>query len=704
MVVEEKKVLLPMLNLPTAWQTVIYRNYGFVKTEKIAEILGCDADIVVAEAKKLGLGNIKYNPEWEKSGYITIIRNNWYLLGYEQLRNLLGFSEEKLDYILKEEDFLFVKLGCVKPVCDIVSYSPLTAEEEEETGQAAKILSGVSDDEGVPFDFFADCDISTGKSLADAPGNRIVHGYLSPCGDVFMQDVKTYLDDALLEKYRRVGVNGIWIHGVLSSLSPYPFDPALSADYKTRRKNLKELIERCAKYSVKIFLYFNEPRCLALDKFGDKSYLIGHKNELRGCLCLSHKEVQDYLYNAFYDLLRELSGLGGIITITMSENMTHCQSLTECNCSVCASRPKWELAAEVNNIIMRALRDSGCGGELIANLWGWAEYMGFTEEDTFKGIAALDKDISVLSVSEFDSEVERGGVRSRLTEYSISCVGPSMVTVKNLAYARKLGHKIYAKIQVNNSWELSVAPVLPLYDLVYRHLTNLKNIGVGDYMASWTLGGYPSEALSLVAAFAEGRGLDEWYSDCYGEDAEIVHDAVKEFCRAFENYPVSMYVLYMSPKNLGYGNMWDIRPEHKESTMMFYSFDDYKKWTEPYPADVYLDLFVKLLEGWEKGLAKLRAAKGKSAARLLRYAEAEYLQMRSDVFQTEYSILKSDIAANANKIKEILKSCRNDVLKMIEIQQKDATIGYEASNHYFFNVRQLKERLLNIAAIEKVLP
>ena len=88
----------------------------------------------------------------------------------------------------------------------------------------------------------------------------------------------------------------------------------------------------------------------------------------------------------------------------------------------------------------------------------------------------------------------------------------------------------------------------------------------------------------------------------------------------------------------------------------------------------------------------------------MRYAEAEYLQMRSDVFQTEYSILKSDIAANANKIKEILKSCRNDVLKMIEIQQKDATIGYEASNHYFFNVRQLKERLLNIAAIEKVLP
>ena len=86
----------------------------------------------------MGLSGVKYDPKWEESGYQTIIRHNWYLLNYEQLMTLLGYTEEKLDFLLKEEDFLYVKLGNEKPEREKVAYAPLTEEQIRETEKIAK--------------------------------------------------------------------------------------------------------------------------------------------------------------------------------------------------------------------------------------------------------------------------------------------------------------------------------------------------------------------------------------------------------------------------------------------------------------------------------------------------------------------------------------------------------------------------------------
>ena len=87
-----KQVKLPRYDFPTGWQTVIFRNYGYVRTERIAAVLGCDEKTIDAEAKRLGLEYIDYSADFESRGYITVIRSNWYLLPYEQLEQLLGFS------------------------------------------------------------------------------------------------------------------------------------------------------------------------------------------------------------------------------------------------------------------------------------------------------------------------------------------------------------------------------------------------------------------------------------------------------------------------------------------------------------------------------------------------------------------------------------------------------------------------------------
>ena len=84
--------------------------------------------------------------------------------------------------------------------------------------------------------------------------------------------------------------------------------------------------------------------------------------------------------------------------------------------------------------------------------------------------------------------------------------------------AEKLGYKFYdkdiiaeiakengletaAKVQINNSWENSSAPFIPVYDNVVQHMKNLTEVGVDHIMLTWTLGGYISDSIKMASAY-----------------------------------------------------------------------------------------------------------------------------------------------------------------------------------------------------------
>lgn len=125
---------------PTMWQEVIFRNYGMVTNSTLSKILGTSEDIIAFNAALLGLDKLVYNPKWLSLGYITIIRANWHILPYEQIAEVLGITLEKLSVILREEDFLNVKLGNFKPKTDAVKYLPLSCGEYEQTLAIGKIV------------------------------------------------------------------------------------------------------------------------------------------------------------------------------------------------------------------------------------------------------------------------------------------------------------------------------------------------------------------------------------------------------------------------------------------------------------------------------------------------------------------------------------------------------------------------------------
>lgn len=701
MLPEIKKVKMPSLTLPTAWQTVIFRNFGYVKSENIADVLGCSPETVVLEARRMGLCELDLSEDFERYGYITVIRNNWYLLPYEQIMTLLGIDEKRLDFILEKDDFLAVKLGNFKPLCEKVGYSPLTDEQMAATERIRESLTPyMSTTVKRPFDFFDGDEKKTSAShkMSEGRGKRIVHGYLSPCGDAFSSDCSDTLPEELLERYKAAGVDGIWLHGLLSSLSYYPFLPELSEGYGERRENLKKIIERCKKYGISVYLYMNEPRALPVEASCEFDRLVGWQE--KRTLCLSNIEVKEYLYSAVRDLCESVPSLGGIFTITMSENPTHCNFLPHTRCPHCKNVPAEESAAEVNNVFARAMRDSCCQGELIANLWGWSPYMEWSEEQIWHGIELLDKDISVMCVSEYDLDIEKGGVKNKVIDYSISNPGPSEITKKIIKKARDTGHKVFAKIQASNSWECAAVPYIPVFDLVHEHIRNLHELGVNDLFLTWTQGGYPSPSVSLACEFDEDFDLEEWYEKNFGDDS--VRGAIELFCKAFREYPFSVNALYLSPHTLGSANLWDLEPEEKGSTMVCFAYDDIESWVYPYGADVYLSQMDKVCYFWKEGIELLKLAeRNAKTEELLRYANTVYCHYLSDMLQTRFALCKRN--GDRAGMLECATLEKKNAKKLLALMRSDAKIGYEASNHYFYTERNITEKIIRMDRFKDLL-
>src|SRR5437868_598650 len=99
---------LPYPHFPTRQQAFVWRNWEIVPVERLARVLEINDANVLQLAQEMGLRvPPQVEARWLTRGYLTIIRNNWHLLPYEQLLTLLGWTASELAYTLKEDDFLW---------------------------------------------------------------------------------------------------------------------------------------------------------------------------------------------------------------------------------------------------------------------------------------------------------------------------------------------------------------------------------------------------------------------------------------------------------------------------------------------------------------------------------------------------------------------------------------------------------------------
>ncbi len=699
----------------TKWQSVIYRNYGKVPSTNLAKVLCVDVEVIEENAKLLGLGKILYNPEWLEKGFVTIIRCNWDLLTLEDIAVLLGTSVKELKVILAEYDFLDIKLG-EKPFTEKSVYTPLSQEEIKITEQVRKVTEKEYIAPTVkPFDFFN----NRAESFYIEPENKLVKdiftsNYCAKYSGSLLDDNLSDYSDEYLEMLSSTGTNGIWLSDTLRNLAEFPFDKSYSTDYQIRIKNLRKLTERCAKHNIGMYLYLNEPRSLPEEFYAKYPHFRGQRaDDGTYCLCTSVKEVRDYLYQAVKSVAENLPLLKAVMTITMSENPTHCFSrpwnggpkLTT-TCPRCKDRKPYEMIAEINNVIKKALQDGNGKTILIANIWGWADFTPDMYEGIHKCIDLLDKDIEILSVSEYNKFFNRGGVDCKVRDYSISVVGPGDLAKEVLEYARKKGHKIWAKIQVNNSWECSAVPYIPVFDLMLEHINNLKCLNVDGLMTGWSLGGFPGGALSFCTSACGKEEFNPliWYQKTYGEKDTIIKRATELFSKAFKNFPFSIDSIYFGGQNLGCANLWSLEQQNKTSTMVCFSFDDNQTWSIPYGVNVYLQLMDKLCVDWEKGLKEIENIFGNRAVEEYKdCALACYCHFKSAYNLTLLSILKKDLKSNNKAIQECIENEYKLTQKLYELICKNATIGFEMTNHYYYNENLLLDKLINLKYCEEEL-
>ncbi len=690
-----KKVNLPPHPFCTDWQAVIFRNYGTVENSALAKVLKTTEETVLREAERLGLERFVYNPLWKNKGYITIIKNNWYLLDYDGICTLTGMTPSRLSKTLFNDDFLFDKLGKYKPEVIAPQYVPLTEVQVALTEEQAKIIRENQAKDRTPyFDFFR-CipDVQTAMNVEH--GLRMVYNYNEEYGDNLLTgDFSAYTDE-MLEGLSKLGINALWKHIVLYEVTGFPFEESYGKGWETRLKNLRLLCQKLQKHGIKLWLYLNEPRALPLAFYKKRTHLLGVHDESVGALCTSTPEVQKYLYDSVKKIATEVPELGGFFSITASENLTNCYSRIEypvCTCPRCKNRTRVDVCNEVNEIYARAIQDSKSDARLIVWTWGWMYNMGWTMEEALEMVRRTPREAAVMSVSEEGLIIHGDEGDASLIDYSISQIGPSERAKSFFKEAKLSGHKTVAKVQVNNTWECASVPYLPCFELIWEHLTNLEALDVDGHMLSWSLGGYPSFNLSLVSQIKSGGSLQSWYQAVFGEEWEQVRSASERFSVAFKKFPYGVSLAYRGPQNIGCANPFYEKETGLYATMVGFPFDSIDVWRGNFSRKEFLARFGELTTIWKEGLKSLSEVNTYNAICMKRIAEATYCLLRSAYLQSKW-ILEKDISAAEEEYV--------NTQKMIKLSAEDAAIGFEASNHYLYTENMLLEKLLSLQKILK---
>jgi len=714
-------------HFPDRLHAFIWRNWGVVEPARLAKVLDTSVENVAEVARSMGLpAAAPVPPEQQARLYVTILRRNWHLLPYDQLLVLLDMSAQELATTLREDDFLYIKLGSLKPECPPLRYAPPSEEARKRAAEIRRIVretfAGELDEPGEPpFRFIEEFRRAgpprPGPALPGKPadGLRFIYSYFALYGDPLVKPELDPYPDGLLQRLADLGVNGVWIHTVLGTLAPSATFPEFGAGHEERLANLRRLVERARRYGIAVYLYMNEPRAMPAAFFKDRTTMKGVQEGDRFALCTSSPEVRQWVSDSLATVFEKVPDLGGVFTITASENLTNCASHgQQGSCPRCKERRPADIIVDINAAIEAGVHRARPDAKVIVWDWGWGDWAP-------EAIARLPKSVWFMSVSEWSKPITRGGVATSVGEYSLSAVGPGPRAAAHWALARKAGLKTVAKVQLNNSWELSAVPYLPVLDLVAEHCRNLAIAGVDGMMLSWSLGGYPSPNLEVARQFSQGAPpsteavLDAVARDRFGPDGmPHARKAWTALSRAFAEFPFDVQVLYQAPTQYGPANLLFARPTGYRATMVGFPYDDVDGWRGPYPAAVLADQFTKVADGWKSGLAELEQAvraapadKAADARAELRFAEAAELHFRTVANQTRFVLARSALLAKEGPLKpserearlgEIRKILRDEIAtarRLYVLAKQDSRIGYEASNHYYYLPIDLVEKVVN---------
>lgn len=539
---------------------------------------------------------------------------------------------------------------------------------------------------------------------------RITRGFFSPtnrppkCINELEDDVDYYPDE-YLNRLVHDGTNGIWIYTRYSELIEDNEYHLGDDKCKKRLDKLNKVIEKCARYGIKVYAFVIEPRGFSpemIEKYPDVTgggvYWSDEK-----AFCPSTEECKNYCINSTRKLFERTNGLGGLIIITAGERVTSCASWPDAHsgCPRCSKRERAHVLSDVVDYIKEGMRQAGSDAEFIS--WTY-EHRYWKYENIGEYVKTAPQDVMLMQNFEDAGYPEQLGKTRQAIDYWLSYPGPSELFAYTGEKTKEFGKHLYAKMQVCCSHELATVPYIPAPGIVFDKYKGAFKYGVEGVLQCWYFGNYPSlmskaaGELSFTWDFEDKDGFLKRLAGIYfgNSKAEQAVEAWKSFEKGYRSYPVNVMFSYYGPMHDSV--VWDLSLMPKNNplsrTWLLVDVPDGDRIGEclwnGHTIDEAIELCENIKKNWGEGINSLPE---NTPVEQRSVANALGILFSSGLNILKFYKLREKLGMGDGDAADILEQMKAIVYEeikhsevMIPICQNDTRLGYhsEAEGFKFF--------------------
>jgi hypothetical protein len=533
-----------------------------------------------------------------------------------------------------------------------------------------------------------------------------------------------YYPEEYLNKLAHEGVNGLWISMYFRDL-PSSIFPKRGVDAERRFQKLRSIVKRCARFGIRIYVYFSEPKY-----FGSSDYSIpiedakGHP-ELIGeriayfsvddtscSFCTSTQVGKKYFEESITQLFTAVPDLGGIINIMFGEDNGACVSRKlypncTCHCPLCSTRDSGDIFREMAEIMSKAMHQINPSAEFI----GWFYAPGIRDGSVLSQRleTAVDRwppECGIMFNFESGGVSNQLGKERNVYDYSLAYLGPSELFRAVAAKSAKPA----AKLQVGCSHEDASVPFIPVPGNLYEKYKIIRELGVYAVMQCWYFGNYPglmNKAAGELSFEPFPENEDEFLTALARPDwrkhAPQVACAWKYLAQGYRKFPANIafawygalhhsiaWPLHLFPVDEPISPSWILKhfPEisgDRIGECLIYQ----------HTLPEALTLCCEMRDLWQKGtdiLESLRDEFVEDPARIadINLARAILLQMRSTCNLLQFYSYREEMFFEHKDHLDAMRTLVRDEIQnsriMIQLCEQDSRLGYhsEAEGYLFF--------------------
>ena len=569
---------------------------------------------------------------------------------------------------------------------------------------------------------------------------RISRCFFGPTGrppffiDELMNDVDYYPDE-YLNKLAHEGINGLWLTMYFFDMPSTVF-PDHGKDAPQRFAKLQKTVEKCARYGIRIYVFFSEPKFFA-DNFKPHAYPLDSAKDhpelkqLHDRFCTSTENGKKFIRESIEALFSNVHGLGGFINIMFGEDNGTCPGLFHHeyaeHCPECTRRGAPAVFREQAQIMYEAMKKHSPESEFL----GWFYAPGSRDgSKTAKFMEEIEKawpeECFFLYNFESGGMAEQLGKVRTVFDYSLAFVGPSE---QFAAMTERCARKA-AKLQVGCSHEDASVPFIPVPSNLYQKYKFLHEHDVSAAMQCWYFGNYPGVMNKAAGelSFApfpetEKEFLETLAAPDWRRNAPLAAQAWSHFSAAYQMFPMNICFEWYGPLHHSICWPWHLFPvdEPLAPSWLIHQFPEIsgdrigeclgmhhnladaiaicramdEEWSKG--AEIMKKLKAEYAEDPDRsediGVALAVGLQIKSALNTLLFYDARERMFRTGVSELEF-------------MRPLVESEISNTLQMKDLCLKDPRLGYhsEAEAFLFHPVRLEKRKDLLVHLLEKDFP